>query len=148
MTNQMTKRVVVGVDGSDDAREALRFAFAEAQLRDCQLFVLHAFDSPWTYWDAAVPISIDRVEEQQKELLAREIERVCGPEPAVSIQSEITNDLPARALIDKSKDAELIVVGSRGRGGFTGLMLGSVSQQVVHHAHCPVVVVPHGDRDD
>ncbi len=138
--------VVVGIDGSSHGRAALQWAANEANLRKCELLVIHAFDSPWNYWSgptAAVPM--EDVEKEQQRLLAAELDVVTGQFPGLTVNSEIVNDFAARTLIDRSEDAALVVVGSRGKGGFSGLLLGSVSQQVVQHAHCPVVVV-HEDQ--
>lgn len=138
--------VVVGIDGSSHGRAALQWAANEANLRKCELLVIHAFDSPWSYWSgptAAVPM--EDVEKEQQRLLAAELDVVTGQFPGLTVNSEIVNDFAARTLIDRSEDAALVVVGSRGKGGFSGLLLGSVSQQVVQHAHCPVVVV-HEDQ--
>ncbi len=140
----MPEQIIVGVDGSAAAREAFHWAAREAILRDATLTAVHAWDTPWAYWNGpAVPaVALPDVEKAQEALLGEEIEAVLAEHPATRIEAKIVNDLPARALLESAKDADLVVVGSRGRGGFSGLLLGSVSQQVVHHSPCPVVVVP------
>lgn len=138
----MTSRIVVGVDGSKEARNALVWAVEEARLRGATLDVVHAYSSPWGYWDAPVPlVPLPEVDDFQRKLLDEEVAAV-NTNNDVLIESVLLNDLPARALIERGKGADLLVVGSRGKGGFAGLLLGSVSQQVVHHAPCPVVVIP------
>jgi nucleotide-binding universal stress UspA family protein len=91
---------------------------------------------------------LDRLAEQlaagAKQLVAGEIQPVLGDDPGVEVQQDVFEADAAGALVEASRGAELLVVGSRGRGGFTGLLLGSVGQQVAHHAHCPMVIVPHG----
>lgn len=135
------QRILVGIDGSTESREALIWAAQEARFRDATLEVVHAWDAPWNYWSgvAAKPMDVD-VEAVQRELVAEELK--AADLDGVDLETTITNDIPARAIIDKSDSADLVVVGSRGRGGFTGLLLGSVSEQVVRHSKCPVVVIP------
>jgi nucleotide-binding universal stress UspA family protein len=74
-------------------------------------------------------------------MLREAVERVRSDHPAVNVETAVIEGLPAQVLVDMSADADLLVVGSRGRGGFSELLLGSVSQQCVHHARCPVTVV-------
>ncbi|MFJ1976986.1 universal stress protein [Streptomyces albogriseolus] len=139
--------VVVGVDGSAAGERAIAFAFAEASLRGAPLRAIHA----WTLWNAppselhegadtyvAMPEGVAEAEERLvSEALAGCRERY----PGVSVESRALRGQTREALIEASRSARLLVVGARGRGGFAGLMLGSVSQAVLHHAHCPVAVV-------
>ncbi|MEU0751944.1 universal stress protein [Streptomyces albogriseolus] len=139
--------VVVGVDGSAAGERAIEFAFAEASLRGAPLRAIHA----WTLWNAppselhegadtyvAMPEGVAEAEERLvSEALAGCRERY----PGVSVESRALRGQTREALIEASRSARLLVVGARGRGGFAGLMLGSVSQAVLHHAHCPVAVV-------
>jgi nucleotide-binding universal stress UspA family protein len=74
-------------------------------------------------------------------MLREAVEQVRSDHPTVTVETAVIQGPPARVLVDLSADADLLVIGSRGRGGFSGLLLGSVSQQCVHHAHCPVTVV-------
>ena len=137
----MGGKIVVGIDGSKSAEAALHWALGEARLRGARLEVLYGWHIPYLAAMPTAPPVIDRGE------LQREAEHLL----ADTLASADTNDVEvvakavaspgAMALIERSGDADLVVVGSRGRGGFAGLLLGSVSQQVVAHAHCPVVVV-------
>jgi nucleotide-binding universal stress UspA family protein len=163
-------RIVVGVDASPGARRALAWAAAEARLRQAVLQVVHAyhakdvaapvyFGSQHTY-DADVgaaggprpelTASVQRreaieaaVRSQADELLATLLGALGETVSGVEVQQTVVEDRhPAEALVRLSVDAELLVVGSRGRGGFSELLLGSVSHAAVLHAVCPVVVVP------
>ncbi|WP_247695359.1 universal stress protein [Streptomyces sp. B93] len=139
--------VVLGVDGSPAADRAVDFAFAEAELRKAPLVALHA----WTNWNAPLPAPQDASEPYANPpgALASEEERLlyealAGHQeryPGVVVEHKVVHGGTREALIEASRSAQLMVVGSRGRGGFTGLLLGSVSQAVLHHAHCPVAVV-------
>ncbi|MEU4096434.1 universal stress protein [Streptomyces sp. NPDC026673] len=139
--------VLLGVDGSPAGENAVDFAFAEAALRDTGILALHA----WTPWNTPVPPPQDPalpyacrpgelagIEERLvAEALAGRRERY----PGITVQTKMVRGGTREALIEESRTAQLLVVGARGRGGFTGLVLGSVSQAVLHHAHCPVAVV-------
>ena len=139
--------IVVGVDGSVASDAALRFAAAEARIHGCRLVATHAWYLPVLVSSAyavAPPIDPHEVEVAAKEELTRALDRVLGPEPGLDLQvdSEVLHGQAAEALLERAIGARLLVVGSRGRGGFAGLLLGSVSQQCAIHAPCPVVVVP------
>jgi nucleotide-binding universal stress UspA family protein len=140
------QRIVVGIDGSQGARRALEWAVAEAKLRDAHLVVIHAWLEPAAVAVGSV-ITAGGVEPEifedtawriMTDVLA-EVDTAGLPQ---GMESHVIAGGPARALLDAAKDADLIVVGSRGLGGFSGLLLGSVSQQVAHHATCPVVIIP------
>ena len=140
------QRIVVGIDGSQGARRALEWAVAEAKLRDAHLVVVHAWLEPAAVAVGSV-ITAGGVEpELFEETAERTVAEVLGAVDTTGlpqgIESHVVAGVPARSLLDAAKDADLVVVGSRGRGGFTGLLLGSVSQQVAHHATCPVVIIP------
>ncbi len=134
--------VVVGVDGSPTSEEALKVAFDEAAWREVPLVAIHA----WSDADYGVPLpapDLDwaEVEREQQRLLA---ERLAGRQeryPDVRVERVVVRDRPRDELLARSRDAQLVVVGSRGRGGFRGLVLGSTSQALIHHADCPVLVV-------
>jgi hypothetical protein len=137
-------KIVVGVDGSDGSREALKWAFAEATLRGAALEVVTVWQYPIT---ASLPTfgamtTPDDFETDARPtllaILADEGITAAAPMPVSTLVAEGN---AARALLDAASDADLLVVGSRGHGGFTGVLVGSVSQQCVHHATCPVVVV-------
>jgi nucleotide-binding universal stress UspA family protein len=139
--------IVVGVDRSEGAKAALRFALEEAALRGSTLRVVHA----WQY----VPVGATGLEGgypglgdelvELRDAAAGDLDallREAIPDPgAVQIERRVVEAPPAAALVAESRDADLVVVGSRGRGGFAGLLLGSVGQQLAHHAACPVVIV-------
>ena len=133
------RRVVVGVDGSAGSRRALRRAAVEAIAHQATLVVVMA----WGLFDQPGDGSFDPHYDagRARDALQRIVDDEVTPsQPETVLQ--VVNDLPARALLEAGEGAWLLVVGSRGLGGFQGLLLGSVSQQVVHHAACPVLVVP------
>ncbi len=134
----MTK-IVVGVDGSESSQEALRWAVAEAKLHGQPVEALMA----WGYLDQHhVPADArhfepDYDEADARDALAQYVTDVLGPDASDDVALRPSCDLPARALLDAGKDAAMLVVGARGRGGFASLLLGSVSQKVLHHATVP-----------
>ena len=134
--------IVVGIDGSDHARRALGWAVEEAKLRGATLRLVHSWKFP-----APVPLPDGGVAPADLEGVANAtLDDACAlVDDGVAVQREIANDHAAMALVRCSEGADLVVLGARGLGGFKGLLLGSVSAQVVHHAKCPVVIVP-GDR--
>jgi nucleotide-binding universal stress UspA family protein len=142
--------IVVGIDGSHNASHALEWAMREAALRKTRLTVITVNLVPMSYWTGSpVPYPGDeqRVAEIRKaaeEAVAAEAAKLGDSQPE-SVTVTALSSFPARALIDASKDCDLLVVGTRGGGGFAPLLLGSVSSQVVQHAQCPVVVVPGGN---
>ncbi len=139
--------VVVGVDGSEGAAHALRWAVDEAAARGARLSVVHGWWTPYPIPPGGLGLAPAEPEQftQQSEKLMREMidDAVAhaGRHPA-AIELLPVQEPAAPALLGRAKDADLLVVGSRGRGGFTGLLLGSTSQQCVHHSTCAVVVVP------
>ena len=136
--------IVVGVDGSPASKSALRWAAWHAEQLGGTLAALMAWDVPLIYnWE--VPDS-DDIARRTAASLDEIIAEVLDPDSDLAVGKNVTNGHPARALLDLAQEtgADLIAVGSRGHGGFTEALLGSVSQHVVHHARCPVVVV----RDD
>ena len=141
------QRVVVGVDGSENSRRALAWALDEARVRNACLDVVHAWEPPLVVGFGTLPsggatLGGSPYEEQATLLLDRMIAAASTEELPFPVDAIAVHGSAARALLETAKGADLIVVGSRGRGGFAGLLLGSVSQQVVQHAPCPVVVVP------
>ena len=131
--------IVVGVDHSTEAKAALRFAFEEAQFRRARLLAVHAIDPFGTYPSLAVDVSA--VHGAAAQLLEDATSDVNGGGDGVEIERRVVEGAPGAVLVEESRDADLLVVGSRGHGGFVGLLLGSVSQQCAHHATCPVVIV-------
>jgi nucleotide-binding universal stress UspA family protein len=137
-------RVVVGVDGSEPSRLALAWALSEAARRRAELVVLHAVDYGQLVTPFGPPVHVDREElEKSSRLLLEEMLRGLPPDAgsprSMALVAATTGAV--RALLEAAHDADLLVVGARGRGGFRGLLLGSVSRQCVDHAPCPVVVV-------
>lgn len=145
-------RIVVGIDGSAVSREALKWALEEARLRNSPLHVVHAWEFPAVavthFGTVALPVvaseDIQRAaEEDAKEAVAR----VAQDDETVPVETTVQRGHPAEVLLAASEGADLLVVGSLGHGGFSGMLLGSVSNHLVHHANCPVVIVkPAADR--
>jgi nucleotide-binding universal stress UspA family protein len=136
--------VVVGVDGTPTSEAAVAFAFAEASARGSELIAVHAWSD--TLLDTVLATGSPVWDFAPVRLHAAEIlaERLAGwPEqyPDVRVTREVVHVRPAEALVSRAESASLLVVGTRGRGGFVGLLLGSTSQQLLHHAPCPVAVV-------
>jgi nucleotide-binding universal stress UspA family protein len=137
--------VILGVDGSTAAEAATDFAFTEAALRGAPLLGLHA----WTTWNAPLPTPGIGPFAAAPGVLAQDEERLVsealaghrGRFPDVAVTTQAVQGPTRETLIEASRSAQLLVVGARGRGGFGGLLLGSVSQAMLHHAHCPVAVV-------
>ena len=137
--------VVVGVDGSDGAQEALRFAAAEARLRGAVVRAVMAWEvDTMAYSGGAWGPMIDPtgVEQSTRALLDTAVDKVQADGAGdVRIERVVATGRAAQVLIEQARDADLLVVGSRGHGGFTGLLLGSVGQQCALHAPCPVTIV-------
>jgi nucleotide-binding universal stress UspA family protein len=137
-------RVVVGIDGSPTSERAIEYAFAQASLRGLGLTVVHAWWMEFVEGVIATTSSQeqwDRMGQEQQALVSESLAGWRDKYPDVDVRQHVVRSLPAEALIGESDDADLVVVGSRGRGGFSGLLLGSVSHSVMQHAHCPVAVV-------
>ncbi|MCI4065065.1 universal stress protein [Micromonospora sp. R77] len=132
--------VVVGVDGSDAARLALGFAVERAAQRDVPLHVLRVWQPPGDRW-APSGFDPDEVTAEERAAAETDLARWRESFPDVEVELRISPGSPAALLVEASREAQLVVVGTRGRGGLRGMVLGSVSQQLVHHAHCPVAVV-------
>lgn len=140
--------IIVGIDGSSHSHLALEWAMREAVARRVPLTVITVEQVAASGWHGLVVFPADEhflVEARKAalDLIEKVTQELDESAPPVTVQAIF--GLPAERLIEASQDADLLVVGSRGTGGFARLMLGSVSSQVAHHAHCPVVVVP-GDR--
>ena len=133
--------IVVGVDGSEQSLAALHWAVDEARLRHGTVRLITAWHYPpvpSTVEDSGSNDSFHAAERVQADAL-----KAVDAE-GVDIKGVLVRESPATALLDAAKDADLLVVGSRGHGGFAGLLLGSTSSQVAHHAPCPVLVVRPG----
>jgi nucleotide-binding universal stress UspA family protein len=141
--------MVVGVDGSEPSRSAARWAVEEARLRGARLVAVHA----WSYMPSLPVDSLDpmlaspdfgeALGRDAERFVDEEVERLRADAPGVEIEARAVEGPAAAVLGDVAKGADLLVLGTRGHGGFSGLLLGSVSQQVSHHAPCPLVLVPH-----
>ncbi len=131
--------VVLGIDGSPASEAATAFAFEEASRRGVELVAVHAWSDFVVF--PAPGIDWGLYENEGKEVLGERLAGWHDQYPDVKVQRRIVCDQPARALIDESERAQLVVVGSHGRGGFTGMLLGSVSSAVVQGAKCPAIVV-------
>lgn len=137
-------RVVVGLDGSGCAADAVRWAAEEARSHGHELHVVTAFDPPDWVGLPGARFPVERPEEaaaRARERQAGWLSEVLGDAPDVDVRPDVRMGRPAEELLDAADGADLLVVGSRGRGGFTGLLLGSVSLQCVTHARVPVVVI-------
>jgi nucleotide-binding universal stress UspA family protein len=136
-----TGTIVVGVDGSEPSKDALRWAGRQAELTGADLLVIIAWHLPNTY-GAILPDGLDFEGDARRSL--EEVARdVLGPDPSVKVTLEVVEGGAAAALIEASDKADLLVVGSRGHGAFSGMLLGSVSEHCVSQANCPVVVLRH-----
>jgi nucleotide-binding universal stress UspA family protein len=150
------QRIVVGVDGSAGSGAALRWAYRQAQLTGAELEVVLAFSSELAWIDVGSDYQARWIEdatlrardELHRFVAAAAPGRAGVPEapgsPEVVVHQLVVEGAPADVLVEIARPADLLVVGTRGRGGFAGLLLGSVSQRCVERAPCPVVVVPAG----
>ena len=137
--------IVIGVDGSDVAKEALQYGLHEASIRGTRARAVHAWMPsamvPATGPGMVPPIDIEPYREAAEDLLRSTVAAVAG-EQADKVKLVVAESPAGPALIDNAHDAELIVVGRRGRGAVKSLVLGSVSSYVLQHATCPVLVLP------
>lgn len=137
--------VVVGVDGSAVSEPALEFAFEEAAARSARLRVIHVWSHPASSGPGDMqPLVYDPqvVAEEELRAVEKSLTTWRSRFEQVEVVSEVVHGRPVRVLAGASARADLLVVGTRGRGGFAGLLLGSVSHALLHHAHCPLAVVP------
>jgi nucleotide-binding universal stress UspA family protein len=136
-------RVVVGVDGSADSAAALRFAFEAAARHGTGLTVVHTWDLDIDSTAAALAWSVDwqQADEQERAVVAEAVAGYAADFPTVDVRRHVVHGHPVPELVRQSENAALLVLGSRGRGLVKGLVLGSVSQAVLHDAHCPVAVL-------
>jgi nucleotide-binding universal stress UspA family protein len=146
------KTISVGVDGSEAAAVALDVAAREAALHGAQLHVVVVWQVPVSAYAAGGGVALfddetmDKLREAAQRVADNAVARVTELAPGLDVSADVLEGQPAEKLLEACAESELIVVGSRGLGGFKRLMLGSVSDQVVHHATCPVLVV-HGSAD-
>jgi len=143
--------IVVGVDGSKASVRALRFAIDEARIHGADVKAVHAWHAPPLAYGAGmapVPVNLGAYSEVAQTGLEKNLEEVGAANSGVTVRPVVRQGRPADVICEEAEGAELLVVGSRGLGGFRGLLLGSVSQQCAHHAPCPVVIVPNGIADE
>jgi len=132
-------KILVGVDGSEQSKAAMDWAIEEAKLRRGEIVALTAWNFPYISDGLGQAWDYDIFRKDAQTILQAELERVKDPD--VEVSGRVVEGNPAVALVEASRDADLVAVGSRGHGGFTGMMLGSVSHQTIHRAHCPVLVI-------
>ena len=156
-TSETQGVVVVGVDGSAGAKAALRWAIAEARLRQARLRAVHAWTPDYGagylgggyasigggfgYLGADAGDYVSGLRQAAEEMLERVMAELAVEAAGVEIERQAVEGVAAQVLVEATGADDLLVVGSRGHGGFAGLLLGSVSQQCAHHARCPVVIV-------
>jgi nucleotide-binding universal stress UspA family protein len=154
--------IVVGVDGSHESKQALRWALSEARLRRTPVHAVWVWHLPVELGPSIGPIlpqvyepddpdrdaELRRRIEQQLDAVVAEVARELPEAADVHIEQSVVVGHAADMLVEAASGQELLVVGSRGRGGFAGLLLGSVSQACAHHAPCPVVIVRAAETDD
>ena len=134
-TASTSHRVVVGIDGSEPGMRALDWAAAEAGRSGAVLEIQTAYEPGYVH------VTKEEIQRCMDHLVEDAAAHVAKVAPGVATIGKTREQSPARVLIKASEGADLLVVGSRGLGGFKGLLLGSVSQQCAHHAHCPVTIV-------
>jgi nucleotide-binding universal stress UspA family protein len=132
-------RIVVGIDGSDESAAALEWALTEARLRGSEVLAVTAWDFPAMVAGGMHPASVDeyaRAAERTIEAVLRRVDTA-----GAAIRKAVRKGNPTHVLLEEAQDADLLVVGSRGHGGFAGLLLGSVSAQITHYSPCTTVIV-------
>ena len=137
--------IVVGLDGSEGSSGALRFALTEARLRGATLKAVSTWQIPATAYETGwVPSPTDLADFPRlaQDAIDKELAAMGEEAAGIEVTPVVREGHPADVLCAEAHDADLLVLGSRGLGGFRGLMLGSVSQQCAHHAPCPVAIVP------
>ena len=142
--------IIVGVDGSGHSQRALQWAMQEAAIRHTPLTVLTVHQAVAGYWGGTAVYPDDPARTEQARAAAqaesdKAMAGLIGPHPE-SVTVKAVHGYPVEELIEAGQDADMIVLGSRGSGGFTRLLLGSTAGQVAQHAHCPVLIVPPEDR--
>ncbi|MEV4115691.1 universal stress protein [Nonomuraea sp. NPDC049695] len=133
--------VVVGVDDSPECEPALAYAFQQAKLRGSALRVLHAWQLPVHAFAPEITYDMDEIRRAQHQVVRDRVAVFAADHPQVTIVEDVQSAHPVDALVDASERADLLVVGSHGRGALGSMLLGSVSRGVLHHARCPVAVV-------
>ncbi|MGW1534806.1 universal stress protein [Streptomyces aureus] len=134
-------RVVVGVDGSASSYEALRWALRYAGLVGGAVDAVAVWELPGLYGWSGPAVDMDFDEEESRRRMRTEMAEALGPEAADAVSTRLVHGNATDVLLRAAEGAEILVVGSRGRGGFASALLGSVSQHLAQHATCPVVIV-------
>lgn len=140
----MSERFVVGIDGSESSNAALQWALDEAGVRDATIKAVRVWRMPYVgdfAGPAVATIDPNELADANRELLDSTVDAALVTRTGMTVERVVRDGSPAAELAAEAKDADLLVVGSRGRGGFAELMLGSVSHQLAAHAPCPVVIV-------
>jgi len=142
-TRSEAARIVVGIDGSGGSAAALEFACRRAELTGEAVVAVHAWKIGQVLVDGRglLPDTIGPMLDDHELLLSESVAGVRADHPDVTLLEEAIAVAPGQALVDASKTASLVVTGSRGRGAFAGMLLGSVSHEVLGRAHCPVVII-------
>lgn len=132
--------IVVGIDGSPPSQVALAWALEEARLRGLGLRIIHAFPALVTYWGTTSSEYYPKEEAGARKMFEEAL-AAAPPMDDLDVERTLVAGNPSEVLIEASRGASMLVVGSHGRGGFTGMLIGSVSIHVANQAHCPVLVV-------
>jgi len=136
------RNIVVGIDGSSASTAALRWAVRQAQLTGASIDAVMAWQMPPSFaWISESATGVGDYRRQAHRVVAEAIRQSHADEAGVKIEPWVQEGHPAHVLIEASRGAQLLVVGSRGHGGFASALLGSVSQNCIHHASCPVLVI-------
>ncbi|THV29012.1 universal stress protein [Glycomyces paridis] len=142
MSNRIQNRgIVVGVDGSASSKQALAWALRYAETTGLPVTAVLAWEIPANYGTAAMVLPAAEFADEARSSHKQVVDEVAAAFPQVHVESRIVEGHPARILLKEAEHAQLLVVGSRGHGGFVGAVLGSVSQYCVTHAECPVLVL-------
>lgn len=147
MSTTAAPRIVVGVDGSQQSVEALRYAQRLAPAFDATILAIAAWDYPAEY-PGYVPLGTSEFADAAKIHLEHAVTKAFGGNVPSGLETTVVFAHPGKALVQASRDAALLIVGRRGHGSFRGLLLGSVSASCVSHAHCPVLVIHHVPEDE
>lgn len=142
------QRIVVGVDGSPGSERALRWAIEEGGMRGAQVDAVHAWHPIYVGLgpDGAMGLELGVLEASARAVLDRAVDGADASVLEEPVNRRVVSGGAGASLLEAAQGADLLVVGARGHGGFVGLLLGSVSQQVAHHGTCPVVIVPGRDH--
>ncbi|MEU0368848.1 universal stress protein [Streptomyces sp. NPDC006283] len=142
---EKTGPIVVGVDGSDASKQALRWAVRQAEVTGAVVEAVTAWDVPHSHgaraWLPPASGAEADLEAGARKELTETVDEVAGSQPRVEVRVEVHRGTPAEVLLHAARTASLLVVGSRGRGAFAGMLLGSVAQHCTQHAACPVLVI-------